>query len=201
MDEEDGDPFGESLCSALRRSGLPVDIIDWAYKAKVLSQFACSMYLEEAAAADGSIPVLQWLIEEGFMSRSASVTVAEHGHLAALQYLASVGYTKWEPFFPASAAESGSVQMLQWLYDQHGKAPWYGGSTGEWDKAGLTKMLATAFCTHTKLQQPRCSCASHLRVVQWLREHGADWPPQLWKERQLDDDQMGVNGRWRVNCC
>jgi hypothetical protein len=184
MDEEFGDPFGEALCAALRRSGLPVDIIDWAYNAKILSQFACSGPLQDAAAEVGSVPVLQWRMKEGFLSRITSMTAAAHGQLADVQYLASVGHTKCEEVFPAYAAGAGSVQLLQWLHAQHGRAPWYGGSTGDWSKAGVTAVLADAFCTHE--QQPhRCSCTSHLRVVQWLRAHGADWPQQLWQKRPL----------------
>jgi hypothetical protein len=119
------------------------------------------------AARSGSISMLKWLrVREGcFFDRRTCAAAAEEGHLAALQHLRSEGY-RWDcEQIAHNAARSGSIEVMEWLQQQHGVVI-------------DARVLAVA------------AAAGHITLCEHLRSTGCDWDAaacnQAAKHRQFD---------------
>jgi hypothetical protein len=150
--------------------------------------------VETSAARSGSIDMLKYVEKHGCVfTRYALCSAASCGHLPALQYILSAmkctceqhpmehdercKVCRWIATFSlCDAAESGNIEMLKWLQQQHSVA--ITDSTVD----AAARAGQTAMCAYLHAQQPdhplsedACDAAvrnGHVETLAWLQQHG-----------------------------
>ncbi|KAK1933657.1 putative ankyrin repeat protein [Phytophthora citrophthora] len=134
-----------------------------------------------AAASGGHGDLVIWLYTDVFhgfyMNSNQEVMdeLARHGDFTAVRRLVADG---WQPPRIDYAAEGGSLDMVQWLLDQHrdvGKQ-WALKNAAARGYLEIVQLLVNEGIVYLD-GEAFCDAASngHLSVVQWLRENNLGW--------------------------
>jgi hypothetical protein len=109
-----------------------------------------------------TMPVLQFYLQGGATAaEDACYEAAFSSSLGVLQWCWAQGYTFDSVGVGSAAASSGSLEKVQWLFNELK-------CSEKWSTADRTEMLQTAGANGHAL--PLCK---------WLREQGAEWPEML----------------------
>jgi hypothetical protein len=174
--------FDESTCAGAAKGGQLAAL-------KHLRSEGCDWDAEQIArdaAGSGSIEVVEWLRQQqGVQIGAAAMGAAAHaGHIAMCEHLHSTG-VEWNALACYRAAAGGHLDAVRWLQEQG--CPWdvtdvcIGAA-----RAGATAILDCVLEQGEVLDAELLTDAldhaavfDHLQAAQWLRAHGAEWPPVL----------------------
>jgi hypothetical protein len=143
-------------------------------------QCPVSVMLSVYAARSGSISMLDWLKaggRSGFNYRTYQ-GAAEGGHLAALQHVHSLGCGWGDESILLYAAAGGSIDVVEWLQQQHGigiihaEALQWAATSGH---TSMCKYLRSVGCDWDAAACRWAGEGGHLDTVRWLREAGCPW--------------------------
>jgi hypothetical protein len=170
-----GMPLSETVINAVALAGR-LDILQ-----HLLVEHQCPVTdeLSYYAARSGSIPMLHWL-RSRTQCQFGEITcegAAEGGHLALLQQLCSDGYSWDNECIAHYAAVSGSIELAEWLRQQHDTV---------FDDEALASAAGAgqlAMCEHLlsigcEWSEDACEQAvihRSLDTLRWLRDRGAPW--------------------------
>jgi hypothetical protein len=123
--------------------------------------------------------MLKWLTAQSWCAIDdlACAGAAQGGHLAALKHLRIEGYAWKTHYIACYTAESGSIEVVEWLRLQQGidiNAAVMTAAAG----AGQTAMCAHLRSTGCDWDANACTQATKadaISTLRWLREHGCPW--------------------------
>eukprot|EP00953_Heterococcus_sp_UTEX-ZZ885_P021910 12185-Heterococcus_DN1.PRE.2 len=170
-----GVPLSYSVTQAVALSGrlkILQYVVDeqWCPKSNILGYYA---------ARSGSISMPKWLRTQRWCAIDdlACAGAARAGHLAALKYLRSEGCAWDAHYIACCAAESGSIELVEWIRQQQGI------DINARVMAAAARADQTAMCEHlrsTGCQWDATACTAATKTgaistLRWLREHGCPW--------------------------
>jgi hypothetical protein len=139
------------------------------------------------AACGGSIELLRWLqqkLPHLECDEQVMCAAAEGGHVAMCQHLRANGCA-WSIAACQDAAAYDRVGALRWLRDNG--CPFDAAAVGVVAAASGDSLKVMAYLLAEGLLSPElltkmlnlAGATEHLAAVQWLRQHGAEWPAVL----------------------
>jgi hypothetical protein len=159
--------------------------------------------ITQDAARGGSIEVVEWLRQEQIIAIHAEVltAAARSGQTIMCEYLLSAG-CDLSSCACNEAAENGHLDTLRWLRDHN--CPWYVSEVcmnaaryGHIDIFDYVieqgEVLDAELLTETLNYAGEFS---QLSVVQWLRQHGAQWPAALGSGQRYIHQWSGDTLAW-----
>ena len=154
-----------------------LDILKWAREKNLpWDEYTC-----KNAALTGQLACLQWLHDNGCpWDESTTENAALGGHLNVLKYARSAGCPSWLDSICIAAAQSGSIEALQWILENDGswdeRAAAAAASEGHWE---LLKWAHDYGCP--MVDERVCAAAvKNLPMLKWLRENGSSWDGSLY---------------------
>jgi hypothetical protein len=164
------------------------------------------------AAYSGSVPLLQWLQEQGIVfTATAVISAASKGYTAAVEHLRFAAQCDWSTDVCMAAAFTGQLDTLQWLRE-HGcpcehrrvcTAAAHGGSVEV--MAYMLQQQQLDAAAHTALLTEMLNFAGingKLAAAQWLHAQGAAWPAVLHFAARPQQQWSGAVLEWsRVAVC
>jgi hypothetical protein len=174
--------FDESTCAAAAQAGKLAALqrlintgCDWS-----------KHYTASSAASGGSVAVIEYLRQQPGVLIDANVMAmaARNGQTAMCQHLRCTG-CEWNVRACSKAARGGHLDTLRWLREN--ECPWdarhvciYAARYGHTNI--LNFVLEQGELVDVQLLRATLNAAgscNQLQTVQWLRQHGADWPTVL----------------------
>jgi|AntAceMinimDraft_5_1070358.scaffolds.fasta_scaffold05463_4 hypothetical protein len=178
-----------------------VHVLEWmeAMYADMIWEFDCRSEISAAAAENGHIAVLSWVLATGYpMDEDVFEIAARAGHLETLQWLHThvirsdetedLTFGALLPGVCEEAAAGGRLNVLVWLYAN--KAEFVDSMFGYAASGGHVSTLKW-LVEHAegdimqRLQSPRLNlCVSaaesgNIFALQWLRDHGCFWDERV----------------------
>eukprot|EP00953_Heterococcus_sp_UTEX-ZZ885_P000468 773-Heterococcus_DN1.PRE.2 len=185
--QAEGCAFHQDICTAAAVTG-DLEQLQWLHQQGGALRPSVA---NAATASSNAISVLEWLQQQGVRLTGETLCLAaQHGATQLCQWLHDAGCA-WGPATCLRAASFGHLEMLRYLRE-HGC---------DWNAEDVCLAAASYFDAYepravqllqylldegalvgAELLTRALSCAgaeSGLAAVQWLRQHGAEWPAVL----------------------
>jgi hypothetical protein len=159
---------------------------------RFLREHQCPLNAEEIAvhaAESGSIPLMQYVVQQGAaLTAAVTLTAAQHGHLALCQHLVAIS-APVNVQACRSAVVDGRAELLRLLHNA--SSPWDADDILDICRAaaegGSIEILdylvnEAGFVLNAETLMVMLNVAGaheQLAAAQWCRQHGAEWPPML----------------------